>query len=113
MRLGTARDLVGGRLFWAASVVSLGGLVAAFLLRAYRGWIGFAVFGIWTLFSVANALGARRIHSIVSAPVYLVAALLSAGAATGRIDVQIWMIWLLAAGLVAANLAERFLGKYL
>jgi hypothetical protein len=113
MRQGTARDLIGGRLFWAAASVSFAGLVAALQLRAVRAWIGLIIFAMWTLFSLVNAVRSRRVHSIVSAPVYLMAALVAAGAASGRIDVQIWMIAILAAGLIAANLAERVLGKYL
>jgi hypothetical protein len=67
---------------------------------------------MWTAFSLANAIRSRRVHSIVSAPVYLSAAIALAGVAMGGIDVQIWMIWLLGAGIIAANLADRFLGRY-
>jgi len=112
MNQGTAHDLVGGRLFWAAAGISLAGLIAAFLLRGIRAWIGVAVLTMWTLFSVTNAVRSRRVHSIVSAPVYFLAAVILFGAASGRMDVQIWMIWILAIGMIAANLSERFLGKY-
>jgi hypothetical protein len=27
--------------------------------------------------------------------------------------VDIWMVWVLGAGIIAANLSERFVGKYL
>src|SRR5262245_41213433 len=109
----TARDLVGGRLFWAAAGMSLAGLIAAIQFRTARAWIGVAVLTLWTIFSATNAVRSRRVHSIVSAPVYFLAALMLAGAASGRIDVQIWMVWILAIGMIAANLSERFLGKYL
>jgi hypothetical protein len=113
MKKGTAYDMVGGRLFWAAASLTLVGLIAALQLRSVRLWIGLAVLLMWAMFSLTNALRSRRVHSIVSAPVYLLAALILAGVASGRIDVQIWMIWLLAAGMIAANLSERVFGKYL
>jgi hypothetical protein len=68
---------------------------------------------MWTVFSAANAIRSRRLHSIVSAPVYLAAAAALAGSAIGRLDVQLWMIWLLGAGVIAANMSERFFGRYL
>jgi len=113
MSQGTARDLVGGRVFWAAAGLSLLALVAAIQFRTARAWIGMAVLTMWALFSLTNAMRSRRVHSLVSAPVYFLGALMLAGAATGRIDVQIWMVWILAIGMIAANLSERFLGKYL
>jgi hypothetical protein len=67
---------------------------------------------MWTTFSLINAARSRRVHSIVSGPVYLAAAVALAGSATGRLDVQIWMIWLLGAGMIAANLSERVFGRY-
>ena len=112
MRRVSGRDLIGGPIFWAAAGVTLAGLIAALLLRAGRAWIGLGVLVMWTGFSLANAVRSRRVHSIVSAPVYFVAAAALAGAATGRINVQIWMIWVLAAGMIAANLSERVFGKY-
>ena len=106
------RDLIGGPLFWAAALTTLGCLVASFFLRSGRAWVGVGVLLMWTVFSTANAIRARRVHSIVSAPVYLAGALTMAGAAMGRIDVQIWMIWLLGAGMIASNMSERIFGKY-
>ena len=50
---------------------------------------------------------------MISAPVYLLAAIFVAGNALGFVQVQIWMVWVLGAGIIAANLGERFIGKYL
>ena len=36
----------------------------------------------------------------------------SRAARSGLIEVQIWMVWVLGAGIIAANLSERFIGKY-
>jgi hypothetical protein len=106
------RDLVGGPIFIGAALATLAGLVAAVIFKPERAWIGLGVLLMWTTFSMANAIRSRRLHSIVSAPVYLAAAAALAGSATGRIDVQIWMIWLIGAGVIAANVAERVFGKY-
>src|SRR5438552_6707133 len=113
MRPASGRDLIGGPIIWSAASLTLGGLTAALLFGAGRAWIGCGVLVMWTGFSLANAMRSRRVHSIVSAPVYFVAAAALAGSATGRIDVQMWMIWLLGAGMIAANLSERVFGKYL
>lgn len=107
------KDLIGAPIFWGAAIVTLIALMASFWFTSTKAWIGLGVLLMWTVFSIANALRTRRVHSIVSAPVYLAAAVALAGSATGRIDVQIWMIWLLGAGMIAANVSERFLGKYL
>lgn len=107
------RDLVGGRIFWGAAAATLVALIACFFLRSGRAWVGFGVLLTWTAFSLVNAVRSRRLHSIVSTPVYLAAAATLAGSATERIDVQIWMIWLLGAGIIAANVSERFFGRYL
>ena len=108
----TRRDLIGGPIFRAAALATLACVTGAFFLRSGRAWIGLAVLLMWTVFSAANAIRVRRVHSIVSAPVYLAAALALAGTAMGRIDVQIWMIWALGAGMIAANLSERVFGRY-
>ena len=113
MRPGSARDLVGGPIFWVAVLVTPAGLMCALVFSVERAWIGLGVLVMWTIFSLVNAIRSRRVHSIVSAPVYLAAAAALAGSATGRIDVQIWMIWLLGAGMIAANFSERVIGKYL
>ena len=110
--LRTKRDLTGGPLFWAAALTTLGCLVASFFLRSGRTWIGVGVLSMWTAFSLINAIRSRRVHSIVSLPVYFGAAVAMAGSAIGRLDVQIWMIWLLGGGMIAANLAERVFRKY-
>jgi hypothetical protein len=109
----SARDLIGGPIFWGAALATLASLIAALLFAAERVWIGVGVLVMWTTFSAVNAARSRRLHSIVSTPVYCAAAAALAGSATGRIDVQIWMIWLLGAGIIAANLSERVFGRYL
>ena len=111
-RPSTRQDLVGGPLFWGAALFTLLCLVLSFFLRSGRAWLGVGVLVMWTTFSLVNAIRSRRVHSIVSTPVYFGAAAALAGTAMGRIDVQIWMIWLLGAGMIAANLSERFFGKY-
>ena len=110
--LSTRPDLIGGPLFWAAALGTLACLMASFFLRSGRAWLGVGVLLMWTAFSMINAIRSRRVHSIVSSPVYLGAAVALAGSATGRVDVQIWMIWILGAGMIAANLSERVFGKY-
>lgn len=108
----TRRDLIGGPVYWGAAVATLGGLLTCLVLPGGRLWIGVGVLSIWTAFSIANAIRSRRVHSIVSAPVYLAAAVALAGSAMGRIDVQSWMIWVLGAGMIAANLSDRIFRKY-
>jgi hypothetical protein len=83
------------------------------LFPRMRTWLGCAVLTMWTCFFTANAIRSRRTHSMISAPVYLLAAALLAGTALGLVEVQIWMVWVLAAGILAANLGERLLGRYL
>jgi hypothetical protein len=112
MRRDTARDLIGTTIFWGAAIATLAGLIAALVFTTERAWIGLGVLSMWTTFSAVNAIRSRRLHSIVSTPVYFGAAAALAGSAMGRIDVQIWMIWLLGAGIVAANVAERIFGRY-
>jgi hypothetical protein len=104
--------LIGGPVFWGAAFTTLGCLLICWLLPSRRSWIGLGILLMWTLFSLANAIRSRRVHSIVSTPVYFGAAIVLAGAAIGRIDVQLWMIWLLGAGMIAANLSERLFGRY-
>ena len=78
-----------------------------------RAWLGSIVLLMWTCFFTANAVRSRRTHSVVSAPVYLLAATLLAGSALGLVEVRVWMVWVLGAGIITANLTERFIGKYL
>jgi hypothetical protein len=93
--------------------VTLCALVPLALFPAMRAWLGCAILLMWVCFFTANAVRSRRIHSIISAPVYLLAAALLAGPARGLVVVDIWMVWVLGAGIIAANLSERFFGKYL
>lgn len=108
----TERDLTGGPIYWGAVAATLAGLVGCFLFPGRRAWLGCGVLLIWTAFSLANGIRSHRVHSTVSAPFYLAAALVLAGVAAARIDVQIWMVWLLGGGMIAANLLERVFGKY-
>ena len=106
-------DLVGTPVFWLTIAVTLCALVPFAVFPRMRAWLGCAVLLMWTCFFTANAIRSRRLHSVISAPVYLLAAALLAGNAAGVIAVDIWMVWVLGAGIIAANLSERFLGKYL
>jgi hypothetical protein len=106
-------DLVGTPAFWLAIAVTLSALLPFALFPPMRTWLGCAVLLMWTCFFTANAIRSRRTHSIISAPVYLVAAALLGGNAAGVVAVDIWMVWVLGAGIIAANLSERFVGRYL
>jgi hypothetical protein len=106
-------DLVGTPIFWLTIAVTLCALVPFALFPRMRAWLGCAVLLIWACFFTANALRSRRTHSIISAPVYLLAAALLAGNAWGLIAVDVWMVWVLGAGIIAANLSDRFVRKYL
>lgn len=106
-------DLVGTPVFWLTIAVTLLVLVPFGLFPLMRAWLGFAVLLMWTCFFTANAVRSRRTHSIISAPVYLMAAALLAGSAWGPVAVDVWMVWVLGGGIIAANLSERVVGKYL
>jgi hypothetical protein len=106
-------DLVGTAAFWLAGGLTLVAILPFALWPSMRAWLGCAVLLMWSVFFGANAIRSRRTHSIISAPVYLAAAAMLAGKASNMIDVQVWMVWLLAGGIIAANLSERFLGRYL
>ena len=106
-------DLVGTPVFWLTIAVTLCAFVPLTLFPVMRVWLGCAVLLMWASFFTANAVRSRRTHSIISAPVYLLAAALLAGNAWGLVAVDIWMVWLLGAGIIAANLSERFVGRYL
>ena len=110
---GPRADLVGTPLFWGVLGATLCAGIPFALFRILRPWIGCAVLLLWTGFFTANAIRSRRTHSVISAPVYLLAAAVSAASATGLIEVQVWMVWALGAGIIAANLSERVIGKYL
>jgi hypothetical protein len=106
-------DLVGTQAFWLTVAVTLCTAVPFGLFPRMRAWLACAVLLMWACFFTANAVRSRRTHSVISAPVYLLAAAVLAGTASGLIQVEIWMVWMLGAGIIAANLSERFLGRYL
>jgi hypothetical protein len=106
-------DLSGTPVFWAAIGLTLMTVVPFTFFPTMRTWLGCAVVLMWAAFFSTNAVRSRRTHSIISAPVYLLATIALAGKATSLIDIQIWMVWLLGAGIIAANLSERIFGKYL
>jgi hypothetical protein len=106
-------DLVGTPAFWLTIAVTLCALVPFAMFPIMRAWLGVAVLLMWACFFSVNAMRSRRTHSIISAPVYLLAAALLAGNAWGLVAVDISMVWLLGAGIIAANLSERLIGKYL
>ena len=106
-------DLVGTPIFWLTIAVTFCALVPFALFPLMRAWLGCAVLLMWASFFIANAVRSRRTHSIVSAPVYLLAAALLGGNAWGLIAVDVWMVWVLGAGIIAANLSDRFVRKYL
>jgi apolipoprotein N-acyltransferase len=106
-------DLTGTPVFWLTIAVTFCALVPFAMFPRMRGWLGCAVLLMWTSFFVANAIRSRRTHSIISAPVYLAAAVLLGGNTLGLIAVDVWMVWVLGAGIIAANLSERFVGRYL
>ncbi len=106
-------DLIGTPVFWLTIAVTLCALVPFALFPRMRAWWGFAVLLMWACFFTANAVRSHRTHSIISAPVYFAAAALLAGHAWGPVAVDVWMVWLLGAGIIAANLSERVVGKYL
>jgi hypothetical protein len=106
-------DLVGTAAFWGTLAVTLAFGVPFALWPSLRVWIGCAVLLMWSGFFTVNAIRSRRVHSIISAPVYLLAAAVLAGTALNLIQPQVWMVWLLGAGILTANLSERFFRKYL
>ena len=106
-------DLVGTQLFWLTIAVTVSTAVPFAIFPLARAWLGSAVLLMWTCFFAANAVRSRRTHSVVSAPVYLLAAALLAGSALGLVEIHVWMVWVLGAGIITANVSERFIGKYL
>ena len=106
-------DLVGTPTFWLTIAVTLCAALPFALFPLMRTWLGCAVLVMWSSFFTANAVRSRRTHSAISAPVYLLAAALLAAKGLGVVEVEVWMVWVLGAGIIAANLAERVLGRYL
>jgi hypothetical protein len=107
------RDLVGTPLFWLTIAITVCAAVPFAIFPVMRAWLGTATLMMWTCFFTANAVRSRRTHSVISAPVYLIAAAFVAGNALGFVEVHIWMVWVIGAGVIAANLSERVFGKYL
>jgi hypothetical protein len=107
------RDLVGTPLFWLTIFVTMCAAIPFAVFPLARAWMGSATLLMWTCFFTANALISRRTHSVISAPVYLLAAIVLAGRALDLIEVQLWMVWLVGGGIIAANVSERLIGKYL
>jgi hypothetical protein len=107
------RDLVGTPTFWLTIAVTVCAGVPFALFPRMRAWLACAVLLMWACFFTANAVRSRRTHSVISAPVYVLAAAVLAGNASGVLQVEVWMVWLLGAGIIAANLSERVVGKYL
>lgn len=106
-------NLVGTSAFWVTIAVTVCAAVPFALFPLMRAWLGCLVLLMWTCFFTANAWRSRRTHSVISAPVYLTAAAVLAGSASGLLEVQVWMVWVLGAGIIAANLGERVIGRYL
>jgi hypothetical protein len=106
-------DLIGRPAFWLAAVLTLAALVVWAFWRVGRLWLGTAVLLMWSVFSAANALRCGRVHSVVTAPVYLVGAAAMGLDALGVLDARGWLPWVLVAGLVLAHVVERRFGRYL
>ena len=106
-------DLVGTTVFWLTIAVTVCALLPFALFPIMRAWLGCAVLLMWACFFTANAVRSRRTHSVISAPVYLLAAALLAANASGLVMVDVWMVWILGAGIIAANVSERIVGRYL
>ena len=106
-------DLVGTPAFWLTIAITVAAAVPFALFPPMRTWLGCAVLLMWTCFFTANAIRSRRTHSVISAPVYLLAAGLLAGKGLGLVEVEIWMVWVLGAGIITANVSERLFGRYL
>jgi len=117
MPLGAPRDarrqadLVGGPLFWLTIAITLCAAAPFAVFPFMRAWLGSAVLLMWPCFFTANAVRSHRTHSAISAPVYLLATVLLAANALGLVEVRIWMVWVLGAGIITANLSERFVGR--
>jgi hypothetical protein len=106
-------DLIGRPVFWLAALVTLAALAVWAFWRVGRLWLGAGVLLMWSVFSAANALRCGRIHSVVTAPVYLLGAAAMGLDATGVLDARRWLPWVLVLGLVLAHVAERRFGRYL
>lgn len=110
---GRQSDLVGTTVFWLTIAVTVCTLLPFALFPVMRAWLACAVLLMWACFFTANAVRSRRTHSVISAPVYLLATALLAANASGLVAVDVWMVWVLGAGIIAANVSERFVGRYL
>jgi hypothetical protein len=99
--------------FWLAALVTLAALILWALRRVGGLWLGAGVLLMWSVFSTANALRCGRVHSIMTAPVYLLGAAAIGLDAIGVVDARGWLPWVLASGLVLAHVAEWPFGRYL
>ena len=106
-------DLIGGPAFWLAALVTLAALTLWAFWHVGGLWLGAGVLLMWSVFSAVNALRCGRVHSIITAPVYLLGAAAMGLNAVGVMDARTWLPWGLASGLVLAHLAERPFGRYL
>jgi hypothetical protein len=106
-------DLIGGPAFWLAALLTIAALIAWGVWHAGRLWLGAAVLLMWTAFSAVNAFRCGRVHSVMTAPVYLLGAAAMGLDRLGQLDARRWLPWVLAAGLILAHAAERRLGRYL
>ncbi len=100
-------------MFWIAALVTLAVLLVWAMWRVGRLWLGAGVLLMWSVFSAANALRCGRIHSIVTAPVYLFSAAALGLDALGVLNARGWLPWFLVCGLVLAHVAEWPFGNYL
>jgi hypothetical protein len=106
-------DLIGGPAFWLAALITLAALGLWAFWHVGRLWLGAGVLLMWSAFSAINALRCGRVHSIITAPVYLIGAAAMGLDAMGVMDVRAWLPWVLVLGLVLAHAAERRFGGYL
>lgn len=99
-------------MFWLGAVATLAALVVWVFWRVGRLWLGAGVLLMWSAFSAVNAVRCGRIHSFITAPVYVLGAAGLALDALGVVDARGWLTWIVVSGLVLSNIAERPFGKY-
>ena len=107
-------DLVGTPVFWLTIAVTLCALVPFALFPEHAG-----VARLRSSADVGMLLHRQRDSLAPHALDHFGAGLscwrprCSPATRRGSIAVDIWMVWVLGAGIIAANLSERFVGKYL